>query len=790
MGSASRSHRPEPLGFGNIGDGPRANDQQIGAGPRSAPAHVKSFGQFANHDGQQGSKQNLFEDHWSPHPGERYVTPTRRTLILTISSDKRSHSPDAIAMRHSATYSDLLQAQLSSNHFNETGSHGLGPLGVNSASYVHTTPSSSVSPGQNNNASSQRNGGRGYETLLEKYVAMPNDERPAMEELDKLMKFVLVLRRAGDTVPSAYHGSRDKLREDLYKHAFGTSNGSSRLFTNPSGLINVAGIVVTGQYLRDEILQFIEDQLDVMTPLHHDGRQFGAAGDVVGRQENHTGRASLEPPPSSGVLGHGQTSRLMSPVPEFQELNLEGPQPTMAGPSIRQPLTNSGMAPVHHLPLQQNVQFNPFAQGFIPGAQGLNPVHYGPTPMELQQQQYIAYLQLQQQQQQQQAQQSPLYPPNLVISRNGMVSGPNPLMGPAVTFVPGRPGMAQHGPVLPYGPQFFSGNTFPGPQYPGPMMPGNFMPNPQMLLGPFPHNFFPYGDGRLTRQSLLPPHMQHASNRTPSPANHRPRHVVPQRALLPYRPGSDDMYPVSGAGTSVQLQELGRHGPTSCIQALDPRNFPFVESAREAKVAEWGVMKLSNIPYSVTKQEVYGLLGRNAKIVTPELGVGIHIIMDRANGKTQECFVEFFSYGDALASFNRCIARGQNLRMGDRVVTVAMSSQDDLMHQMFPKAKNCIWRDGRPVITESEDPYNSGFKSFLTNEELLQMATHAEKPHRVSTPISSLYFRAFHTMHSLSRPSSVRIVAVVLLRVLSKGRDAFYLWKQQHCVPYTASPTN
>lgn len=415
--------------------------------------------------------------------------------------------------------------------------------------------------------------------------------KSSLKELNALLKALIELRRSGDMK----YLSRDELRQKLYGRTFETEEGSSDLFANPSGLVNIAGNLVTGQQVLDEIMQFIEDQLDRMTPHNHNGRQSDAAGDAVGRQENNTGRASLEPPPSSDVQGHGQTSRLMSPVPGFQGLSLEGPQPTMAGPSIRQPLTNTGMAPVHHFPLPQHVQFNPFAQTFSPGAPGFNPVHYGQPPMELQQQNYIACLQ---QQQQQQVQQSHFYPPNLVISRNGMVPGPNALMAPAVTFVPGRQGMGQHGPFLPYGPQFFSGNTFPGPHFPGPMLPGNFMPNPQMLLGAFPPNL----DGRsaprmqrgLTRESLLGSPMQFPSSRGSSPAIHSRRHVVPERAPLPYRPGSDDMYPASGGGTSVKRQELARRGQT-CIEALKPEYLPFVENAREAKVAEWGVMKISNV---------------------------------------------------------------------------------------------------------------------------------------------------------------------------------------------------
>lgn len=138
------------------------------------------------------------------------------------------------------------------------------------------------------------------------------------------------------------------------------------------------------------------------------------------------------------------------------------------------------------------------------------------------------------------------------------------------------------------------------------------------------------------------------------------------------------------------------------------------------------------IPYSLTKQEVLGFLGRNAKILTSDIGVPIHIIMDRTNGKTMDCYVEFFSHGDAQAAFNKCLLRGNQLRLGDRVVDVAMSSQDELLREMFPKAKNVEWSHGRPIVRESSDPYNSGFKAFVTNEELLQLVSYAEKPHRVS----------------------------------------------------------
>lgn len=130
-------------------------------------------------------------------------------------------------------------------------------------------------------------------------------------------------------------------------------------------------------------------------------------------------------------------------------------------------------------------------------------------------------------------------------------------------------------------------------------------------------------------------------------------------------------------------------------------------------------------------------LGRNAKIVSPELGSPIHIIMDRSTGKTMDCYVEFFSVGDAQATLNKLTSRGHSLKLGtpphDRVVGVELSTQEALLKELFPRAKNVVWRNGKPVIEESTEPFNTGFKAFVTGEELVMMVRHAEQPHRVSS---------------------------------------------------------
>ncbi|KAI9721267.1 MAG: hypothetical protein M1812_002429 [Candelaria pacifica] len=201
--------------------------------------------------------------------------------------------------------------------------------------------------------------------------------------------------------------------------------------------------------------------------------------------------------------------------------------------------------------------------------------------------------------------------------------------------------------------------------------------------------------------------------------------------IVPYRAGTDIMYPISMGGPSSKYQDLLCNGRPSFEEAS--KKLPFIELARHAKPAEWGVLRIANIPYSVTKQEILAFLGRNAKIITPDLGCAIHIVMERPTGKTMDCFVEFLSSGDALAALKRFIRQkeeGRSGRIGDRHVDVEMSGQDSLMKELFPRAKNVVWHGASPAIFESTEPYNSGFKGFITSEEMVMTVKHAETPHR------------------------------------------------------------
>lgn len=71
--------------------------------------------------------------------------------------------------------------------------------------------------------------------------------------------------------------------------------------------------------------------------------------------------------------------------------------------------------------------------------------------------------------------------------------------------------------------------------------------------------------------------------------------VKPDLPSLPYRAGSDAMFPHAYGGASVRFQNLTREIPPSLDTVTSEENIPFVETARSAKAAEWGVLKIGNV---------------------------------------------------------------------------------------------------------------------------------------------------------------------------------------------------
>ncbi|KAH8811397.1 hypothetical protein F5884DRAFT_671620 [Xylogone sp. PMI_703] len=194
----------------------------------------------------------------------------------------------------------------------------------------------------------------------------------------------------------------------------------------------------------------------------------------------------------------------------------------------------------------------------------------------------------------------------------------------------------------------------------------------------------------------------------------------------------------NGASTLTPINEADPFNGTTkppVEVALDQKNLPFSESCRLARPSKAGVIRIRNIPYSVTRTEVLAFLGRNARLLNENEAEPIHIIMERVTSKTLDCYAEFTSLTEAINAVERYeIHRsgGRGGKLGQRHVEIELSSQEALMKELFPKAKNVKWQGARPIIypSDPEDQYNSGFQGFTSREEMVMLVKHVESPQR------------------------------------------------------------
>lgn len=107
--------------------------------------------------------------------------------------------------------------------------------------------------------------------------------------------------------------------------------------------------------------------------------------------------------------------------------------------------------------------------------------------------------------------------------------------------------------------------------------------------------------------------------------------------------------------------------------------------------------------------------------------------MERSTSKTMDCYVELKYNASAHTLARRhenAVLSGKHPKLGTRHVSVEVSSQDELLAELFPRAKKLEWCNGVPQILENEDPYSGGFTGFFTLEEMVGLVRHAEYPQR------------------------------------------------------------
>ncbi|KAJ5542637.1 Nucleotide-binding alpha-beta plait [Penicillium sp. DV-2018c] len=192
-------------------------------------------------------------------------------------------------------------------------------------------------------------------------------------------------------------------------------------------------------------------------------------------------------------------------------------------------------------------------------------------------------------------------------------------------------------------------------------------------------------------------------------------------------------WPFNGAAgpSEAELSQLER---SSIEDLLHPSSIPFGSIAEMQRPSRMGVLKISNIPYTLTRYEVTSFLGRSARQLPSSVeGCPIHILMERSTGKTMDCYVEFSTERQATEAVNRlsrAYDSGSAPRLGSRHVDIEMSSPGSLLKAIFPLAKCISWETGSPVQLENKYEWLTGFTGFLTDEELFCLTRHAEQPHR------------------------------------------------------------
>lgn len=129
-------------------------------------------------------------------------------------------------------------------------------------------------------------------------------------------------------------------------------------------------------------------------------------------------------------------------------------------------------------------------------------------------------------------------------------------------------------------------------------------------------------------------------------------------------------------------------------------------------------------------------------------------MMERETGKTMDCFVELSTPAEAAfvhSQFENRMMEGRRLRIGDRPVKVDLSSQEELMQAMFPRAKCVSWDGNNPIIDEPKEVWggvkSTGFQGFLSSEEMVSVVKHAEAPHRVSPSRTDTVIQLIRSSH-------------------------------------------
>jgi hypothetical protein len=221
----------------------------------------------------------------------------------------------------------------------------------------------------------------------------------------------------------------------------------------------------------------------------------------------------------------------------------------------------------------------------------------------------------------------------------------------------------------------------------------------------------------------------------------------PGMQMLSYNSSPTRIRPTAGATTGRLLPGEVVGLPGWYLQGMLPTlsqamaSMPLSDPFHDLRTPQRGVVKLDNLPYAASKNEILAVLGSNASVMHMPEGspyFEVHIIVDRHLGKSQAAFVVVSTTQEAHRLVSNMKHRvGRRVRIGDRDIQVEVSTQEALMSALFPYAANVEWCGSTPRVLDMDPNHSSGapgrtFTGFLGSEELAMLAKNAVEPVRVS----------------------------------------------------------
>ncbi|KAI1339260.1 hypothetical protein F5Y15DRAFT_423982 [Xylariaceae sp. FL0016] len=163
-------------------------------------------------------------------------------------------------------------------------------------------------------------------------------------------------------------------------------------------------------------------------------------------------------------------------------------------------------------------------------------------------------------------------------------------------------------------------------------------------------------------------------------------------------------------------------------------NLPFEEQYANAQIrfkkyGTRGCIRITNIPFHITRAEVLAMLGRSPKVLN-DADEPVHIIMDPYTNKTGDAYVEFLTPDDAMNCVDRLddsVRNGKILKLGDRAVAVHLATQAQLQKAHFQFASGIDWTFPCPTLEKNSQFGFDNFKHFFSADEMCLMAKNAEK---------------------------------------------------------------